>query len=101
MAIFIDRHDLEGEYAVVASLGGAKHNPVWYYNLKKNPHVELQDGATRRDYTAREVTGVGAIFEVTADAFILTTIFPGGGAQQVGRCRACPRRPRLRTAVEN
>ena len=46
-----------GVYALVASLGGAPKNPVWYHNLKKNPHVELQDGATRRDYTAREVVG--------------------------------------------
>jgi deazaflavin-dependent oxidoreductase (nitroreductase family) len=46
-----------GVYAVVASLGGAPTNPVWYQNLKKNPHVELQDRATKRDYTAREVTG--------------------------------------------
>ena len=46
-----------GEYAVVASLGGAARNPVWYYNLKADPHVELQDGPTKRDYTAREVTG--------------------------------------------
>jgi F420H(2)-dependent quinone reductase len=51
------RVEHEGDYAVVASLGGAPRNPVWYYNLKKNPHVELQDGATKRDYTAREVTG--------------------------------------------
>jgi len=42
---------------VVASLGAAAENPVWYHNLKKNPHVELQDGPTKRDYTAREVTG--------------------------------------------
>ena len=46
-----------GVYAVVASLGGAPKNPVWYHNLKKNPHVELQDGAAKRDYSAREVTG--------------------------------------------
>jgi deazaflavin-dependent oxidoreductase (nitroreductase family) len=46
-----------GLYAVVASLGGAARNPVWYYNLKKDPHVELQDGATTRDYMAREVSG--------------------------------------------
>jgi deazaflavin-dependent oxidoreductase (nitroreductase family) len=46
-----------GTYAVVASLGGAPKHPVWYYNLKKNPHVELQDETTRRDYKAREVTG--------------------------------------------
>ena len=50
------RVEHEGAYAVVASLGGAPKNPVWYYNLKKNPHVELQDGATKRDYMAREVT---------------------------------------------
>jgi deazaflavin-dependent oxidoreductase (nitroreductase family) len=46
-----------GEYAVVASLGGAPKHPVWYHNLKKNPHVELQDGPVKRDYLAREVTG--------------------------------------------
>lgn len=46
-----------GEYAVVASLGGAPKHPVWYYNLKADPHVELQDGPVKRDYNAREVTG--------------------------------------------
>ena len=51
------RVEHDGVYAVVASLGGAPKHPVWYYNLTANPHVELQDGATKRDYTAREVTG--------------------------------------------
>jgi deazaflavin-dependent oxidoreductase (nitroreductase family) len=51
------RVEHDGAYAAVASRGGAAKNPVWYYNLKKNPHVELQDGASRRDYRAREVTG--------------------------------------------
>jgi deazaflavin-dependent oxidoreductase (nitroreductase family) len=51
------RVEHDGLYAVVASLGGAPKHPVWYYNLKKNPHVELQDGATKRDYLAREVLG--------------------------------------------
>jgi F420H(2)-dependent quinone reductase len=51
------RVEHEGTYAVVASLGGAPKNPVWYHNLKKNPHVELQDGAVKRDYSAREVEG--------------------------------------------
>src|SRR5450759_1218664 len=50
------RVEHEGVYAVVASLGGAPKNPVWYENLRKDPHVELQDGPTRRDYMAREVT---------------------------------------------
>ncbi len=51
------RVEHEGTYAVVASLGGAPQHPVWYHNLKADPHVELQDRATRRDYTAREVVG--------------------------------------------
>jgi len=47
----------DGDYAVVASRGGAPTNPVWYNNLVKNPHVELQDGPVKRDYLAREVFG--------------------------------------------
>jgi F420H(2)-dependent quinone reductase len=51
------RVEHNGEYAVVASLGGAPKNPVWYYNIKAHPRVELQDGSTTREYDAREVTG--------------------------------------------
>ena len=51
------RVEHEGLYAVVASQGGSPKHPVWYYNLKKQPHVELQDGALKRDYTARELAG--------------------------------------------
>jgi deazaflavin-dependent oxidoreductase (nitroreductase family) len=51
------RVEHDGDYAVVASQGGAPKHPVWYHNLKANPHVELQDGPTRKDYLARELTG--------------------------------------------
>jgi deazaflavin-dependent oxidoreductase (nitroreductase family) len=51
------RVEHDGEYACVASLGGAPRNPVWYHNVKKNPRVELQDGSVTRDYDAREVFG--------------------------------------------
>ncbi|OZC61464.1 nitroreductase [Rhodococcus sp. 06-621-2] len=51
------RVEHNGEYAAVASLGGAPKNPVWYYNVKAEPLVELQDGTDRADYIAREVTG--------------------------------------------
>jgi deazaflavin-dependent oxidoreductase (nitroreductase family) len=51
------RVEHDGEYAVVASLGGAPKNPVWYYNIKLHPQVELQDGAVNKDYAAREVFG--------------------------------------------
>ena len=51
------RVEHEGQYAVVASLGGAPKHPVWYHNLVANPHVELQDGPVKKDYTAVEVHG--------------------------------------------
>jgi F420H(2)-dependent quinone reductase len=51
------RVEHDGDYAVVASLGGAPSNPVWYYNLASNPRVELQDGPVKKDYQAREIHG--------------------------------------------
>ncbi|GAA3090511.1 hypothetical protein GCM10010464_62960 [Pseudonocardia yunnanensis] len=51
------RVENDGQYAIVASLGGAPKNPVWYYNVKGDPHVDLQDGTVTKDYTAREVFG--------------------------------------------
>lgn len=51
------RVEHDGEYALVASLGGAPKHPVWYYNIVEQPHVELQDGPVKGDYLAREVTG--------------------------------------------
>src|SRR5215211_4044782 len=46
------RVEHDGEYAVVASLGGAPKNPVWYYNIKAHPRVELQDGEVTGDEKA-------------------------------------------------
>ncbi|MCS5713228.1 nitroreductase family deazaflavin-dependent oxidoreductase [Herbiconiux sp. CPCC 205716] len=51
------RVEHDGEYAVVASLGGAPKHPVWYFNIVAQPHVELQDRTEKHDYLAREVTG--------------------------------------------
>lgn len=51
------RVEHDGSYALVASKGGAPENPVWYANVKAEPHVELQDGTVSKDYTAREITG--------------------------------------------
>jgi deazaflavin-dependent oxidoreductase (nitroreductase family) len=51
------RVEHDGEYAVVASQGGAPTHPVWYHNLVAHPHVELQDGAVRRDYEAHVAEG--------------------------------------------
>ncbi|MGI5502286.1 nitroreductase family deazaflavin-dependent oxidoreductase [Lentzea sp. CA-135723] len=51
------RVEHDGDYAVVASLGGAPTNPAWYSNVKAHPHVELQDGPHKHDYLARELDG--------------------------------------------
>jgi deazaflavin-dependent oxidoreductase (nitroreductase family) len=51
------RVEHDGEYAIVASLGGAPKHPVWYHNVKAHPQVELQDGEVTEDYEAREVVG--------------------------------------------
>lgn len=52
------RVEHDGEYALVASVGGAPNNPAWYHNLIAHPdEVEIQDGAERHDYTVRQVEG--------------------------------------------
>ena len=51
------RVEHEGSYAAVGSKGGAPQNPVWVYNLRKNPQVVVQDGQRTWGMTAREVTG--------------------------------------------
>ncbi|MDQ2623594.1 MAG: nitroreductase family deazaflavin-dependent oxidoreductase [Actinomycetota bacterium] len=51
------RVEHEGQYAVVASRGGAPTHPQWYHNLVAHPEVELQDGPERHDYLAHEATG--------------------------------------------
>lgn len=42
-------------YIVVASYGGAPANPAWYYNLRANPIVDVQDGAAVTTMRAVEV----------------------------------------------
>lgn len=56
MALMRVEHN--GEYALVASKGGAPSNPLWYYNLKANPEsVTLQDGPEPTDVRVRELSG--------------------------------------------
>lgn len=51
------RVEQDGVYAAVASLGGAPKNPVWYYNLKADPKITLQDADATSEYVAREIDG--------------------------------------------
>src|SRR3954466_857606 len=48
----------DGEYALVASMGGAPKNPQWYGNIVADPTaLTIQDGPEPHDYVAREVHG--------------------------------------------
>jgi len=56
--IALMRVEHQGEYALVASMGGAPSNPVWYNNLVADPqNVTVQDGPAPFAVSVREVTG--------------------------------------------
>ena len=56
LALMRVEHD--GEYALVASMGGAPKNPVWYHNLVADPTaLMIQDGPEPFDAVARQVDG--------------------------------------------
>lgn len=42
-------------YVLVGSVGGAPKNPVWVYNLRANPVVEIRDRNDVRSMRVREV----------------------------------------------
>jgi F420H(2)-dependent quinone reductase len=51
------RVEKDGRYAMVASKGGDPAHPSWYFNVKANPTVTLQDGDKVVGVTARELGG--------------------------------------------
>lgn len=56
LALMRVEHD--GEYALIASVGGAPKNPAWYHNIVADPTaVVIQDGPEPFDAVVREVAG--------------------------------------------
>src|ERR1022692_361182 len=52
------RVEHDGEYALVASMGGAPTHPVWYHNLRADPDaVLIQDGPEPFAARVRELSG--------------------------------------------
>ena len=48
---------VDGEnYILVASRGGAPRHPLWVYNLRRNPDVEIRDGVNVHKMRVREMT---------------------------------------------
>ncbi len=55
--IALMRVEHDGDYALVASKGGAPDHPVWYHNLVADARVMVQDGPEPHDYVVRQVEG--------------------------------------------
>jgi len=51
------RVEHDGQYALVASIGGAPKNPAWYHNLVAEPLVMIQDGPEPHDYVTHIAEG--------------------------------------------
>jgi F420H(2)-dependent quinone reductase len=51
------RVERDGEYALVASMGGAPKDPTWADNLRAEPVVMVQDGPEPHDYVVHEAEG--------------------------------------------
>lgn len=43
-------------YVLIGSQGGAPKNPVWVYNLRANPNIELRDRENVQNMRVREVS---------------------------------------------
>lgn len=49
------RVKVDDSYVLVGSMGGQPKNPVWVYNLRAHPDVEIRDGTEVFKMRAREV----------------------------------------------
>ena len=50
------RVKVDNSYVLVGSMGGQPKNPVWVYNLRAHPDVEIRDGTVVTKMRVREVT---------------------------------------------
>ncbi len=50
------RVKVDDGYVLIGSMGGQPKNPVWVYNLRANPDVEIRDRTEVLKMKAREVT---------------------------------------------
>lgn len=59
-------------YVLVGSMGGQPKNPVWVYNLRAHPDVEIRDETVVHKMRAREVTDEaerGRLWAISATAY--------------------------------
>ena len=46
----------DDSYVLIGSMGGQPQNPVWVYNLRANPEVEIRDETIVTPMLVREIT---------------------------------------------
>ena len=59
-------------YVLVASRGGAPENPLWVYNLRADPDVEVRDATEVQSMRVREVQDAGErarVWALAVEAF--------------------------------
>jgi len=50
------RVEVNGSYVLIGSMGGQPNNPVWVYNIRANPDVQIRDRTEVFDMRVREVS---------------------------------------------
>ena len=66
------RVKVEDSYVLVGSMGGQPKNPVWVYNLRANPDVEIRDRTEVHKMRVREVTDEQErqrLWDISAETF--------------------------------
>lgn len=66
------RVNVDGSYVLIGSMGGQPKNPVWVYNLRANPEVEIRDGTEVMNMRVREVSDEAeraSLWEASAAAY--------------------------------
>ena len=66
------RVKVEESYVLVGSMGAQPKNPVWVYNLRANPEVEIRDETEVTNMRVREITEDSerdALWKASAEAY--------------------------------
>ena len=73
-------------YIVIASKGGAEHDPLWYRNLQATPRADVQVGRRKQAVQARTAEGE----ERERSWRALTDLYPGYDGYQEKTSRTIP-----------
>jgi len=75
----------DGRFAVIASNGGSPSHPDWYYNLKANPVITAEVGASTLTVVAEELDNVAraALWPTLVARFPTVGVYEASTARQI------------------